>query len=105
MRKKRILAAFMTVFLLLLSATPALAGEWVQEGSNWKYYSDNGNTVTGWLEYNGDWYYLQASGNMATGWIKEDGSWYFLYDSGAMAHDTWIDNYYVNTSGKWVKTR
>lgn len=105
MKKKRILAAGMSVLLSVMSVTPVLGGEWAAEGSNWKYYSDNGNMVTGWLEDNGEWYFLQASGNMATGWIKDEGSWYFLYDNGAMAHDTWIDNYYVNSSGKWVKTR
>lgn len=105
MIKKGLLTAGMSIMLLFLSVTPVLGGEWVAEGSNWKYYSDNGNMTTGWIEDNDEWYFLHASGNMATGWIKDEGSWYYLHDNGAMAHDTWIDNYYVNSSGKWVKTR
>ena len=42
---------------------------------------------------------------MATGWIKVNGTWYYLNGSGAMAENTWIGNYYVNSSGAWTKTR
>ena len=35
MRKMRILAAVMTVLMLVIPATPVLGGEWVAEGSNW----------------------------------------------------------------------
>ncbi len=32
------------------------------------------------------------------------GNWYyFYYDTGRMAAGTWIDGYYVNYSGAWVK--
>lgn len=105
MKKKHVLAAITTILLLCMMVTPAWAGSWVEDGSHWKYYSDNGNPVTGWIEDNGNWYYLHGSGNMATGWVKDDGSWFFLHEDGTMAHDVWIDNYYVNSSGKWVKTR
>lgn len=105
MKKKGLLAVFITMALPCMAASSAWAGTWVEDGANWKYYSDNGNLVTGWIEDNDNWYYLSGSGNMATGWIKVEGSWYYLHDDGTMAHDTWVDNYYVNSKGKWVKTR
>ncbi|WP_278321243.1 hypothetical protein [Lactonifactor longoviformis] len=49
------------------------------------------------------WYYLNGSGAMQTGWQKIGSKWYYLYSSGAMAADTWVGNYYVNSSGVWVK--
>lgn len=106
MKKKRLLTAALSLVLLCMTASPVSAGQWLKDdNSNWKYYSDNGNMATGWIEDDGNWYFLTGSGNMATGWIKDEGSWYYLHDDGTMAHDTWIDNYYVNSTGKWVKTR
>nr|WP_280518765.1 hypothetical protein [Blautia sp. NSJ-159] len=61
--------------------------------------------ATGWIKDSGKWYYLTFSGAMATGWIKVNGTWYYLNGSGAMAENTWIGNYYVNSSGAWTKTR
>lgn len=105
MKKKSLLTAVMAAVMLCMTTVPAMAGEWIQDGVNWRYYTDKGNPVTGWLEINGSWYYFAASGVMSTGWVKVDEGWYFLHDDGTMAHDTWIDNYYVNGSGRWVKTR
>lgn len=106
MKKKGLLAMIAAMSLTFATAIPAFAGTWEQQNNgDWKYYNDNGSTATGWVDYNGSWYYLDASGSMKTGWVKDEGSWYFLYDSGIMAADTWIDNYYVNSSGKWTKTR
>lgn len=105
MKKKSLLASAITLMLLCMTATSALGGQWVEEGVNWKYYPDKGDAITGWLEENGYWYYFNPAGNMVTGWVKVEGSWYYLYNDGIMASSTWIDNYYVNSSGKWVKTR
>lgn len=84
----------------------ALAGTWSQEGVDWKYYNDNGTPVySDWLFYNENWYYFNGSGAMVTGWVRANNAWYFLHDDGTMAHDTWIGDYYVNTSGKWSAER
>ena len=103
--KKKMTALIFVLTLLMANSVTALAGTWVEEDNRWKYYSDNGVTVTGWVYDNDHWYYMDASGTMKTGWIKVDGSWYYCYEDGSMAADTWIDNYYVNPSGKWTKTR
>lgn len=79
------------------------------------YYLDESSTgsigimKTGWQKINGSWYYFNRDssegimGMMKKGWNNIDGSWYyFYYDDGTMAHDTWIGQYYVNSSGVWV---
>ena len=106
--KKRVFSSLLlAVSLLIMNSLTAFAGTWVQDEqtSRWSYYSDNGTALTGWVQDNDHWYYLDASGTMKTGWIKVGGSWYYCYENGSMAADTWIDNYYVNPSGKWTKTR
>ena len=37
------------------------------------------------------------------GWHWIDGSCYYMNARGEMAVDTWIDGYYVDASGKWIK--
>ena len=65
---------------------------------------------TGWQKINGYWYYFNKSsdnggeGMMRKGWQFIDGNWYYFYfGDGKMAASTWIDGYYVNASGAWVK--
>ena len=48
-------------------------------------------------------YFLDKNGIMKTGWIKSSGSWYYLNDNGTLAVDQWIDNYYVDSTGKMTK--
>lgn len=38
---------------------------------------------------------------MLTEWQKIGGSWYYLNSNGVMAANTWIGEYYVNSSGVW----
>ena len=88
-----------------LNASGRMATGWVKLGSSWYYLTSSGAMATGWIKDSGKWYYLTFSGAMATGWIKVNGTWYYLNGSGAMAENTWIGNYYVNSSGAWTKTR
>ena len=96
---------------------------WEKIDGLWYYFDGNGIMQTGWLNLNGTCYYLNANGIMQTGWLKQDGIWYYFTTSGArvsncwywvgqqcyyfdkdgkMAADTWIGDYYVNTSGAWI---
>lgn len=124
MNKKGIVTA-VTAALLCLMTMPVSAGTWQQENSAWSYYDQNGAQMTGWIRDQGNWYYLRDTGEMATGWleyeenryylydsgdmatdwVKIEGNWYYFHSNGTMAHDTWIKNYYVNSSGKWVKSK
>ncbi len=56
---------------------------------------------TGWQCVNGSWYWLGGLGDgaMRTGWQQVNGAWYWLDASGAMAHDRWVGDYYVTSSG------
>lgn len=64
--------------------------------------NDSGAMLTGWQYINGNWYYMNSGGAMLTGWQHIGGKWYYFYSGGNMAANTWIDNYYVNSSGVWV---
>ena len=63
----------------------------------------SGKPATGFISYNDQTYFLDKNGIMKTGWIKSSGSWYYLNDNGTLAVDQWIDNYYVDSTGKMTK--
>ncbi len=74
---------------------------------NGKYYrfDNDGWMVTGWKKINGIWYYMDKTTGerYGEGWHWIDGSCYYMNAAGEMAADTWIDGYYVDASGKWIK--
>ena len=86
-----------------LNRSGAMQTGWQKIGGIWYYLKESGAMETGWLLDGKTWYYLNGSGAMQTGWQKIGSKWYYLYSSGAMAADTWVGNYYVNSSGVWVK--
>jgi len=81
-----------------------------EEEPHWvgdRYYKGDGSFATGWTKIGvpGTWYYFDpATGKKVTNkWIGSDkGGWYYLMNNGQMAVSTWIGDYYVNKSGKWV---
>jgi len=105
--------------------------EWGQINNKWYYFDTNGYMQKGWKLIQNSWYYLNpksdSEGSMQTGWIFDtaNNKWYFcsdsgsmrtgwIYDSnankwyycdkdGAMLTNTWIDSYYVNSDGSWLK--
>lgn len=74
---------------------------------NGKYYrfDNEGWMVTGWKKINDIWYYMdKTSGERyGKGWHWIDDNCYYMNANGEMAVDTWIDGYYVDKSGKWIK--
>ena len=74
---------------------------------NGKYYrfDNEGWMVTGWKKINDIWYYMDKTTGerYGEGWHWIDGSCYYMNAKGEMAVDTWIDGYYVDASGKWIK--
>ena len=79
-----------------------MATGWVSFGGSWYYLNDDGTMATEWLNNGGKWYYLGSDGAMKTGWVQLSGNWYYLYSSGQMAANTWVEGYYVNSSGIMV---
>ena len=106
MNKKHIITLALSFTLMLLSTVPAFAGTWTAGSDNtWTYLDENGESVTGWIDDDGDQYYLDEDGCRRTGWYKTKGNWYYFDEDGVLALDTWIDNYYVDSEGKWSKTK
>ena len=74
---------------------------------NGKYYrfDEEGWMVTGWKKIKNIWYYMDKTTGerYGEGWHWIDGSCYYMNANGEMAADTWIDGYYVDASGKWIK--
>lgn len=74
---------------------------------NGKYYrfDNEGWMVTGWKKINDIWYYMDKTTGerYGEGWHWIDGNCYYMNANGEMAVDTWIDGYYVDASGKWIK--
>lgn len=74
---------------------------------NGKYYrfDNEGWMVTGWKKINDIWYYMDKTTGerYGEGWHWIDGKCYYMNANGEMAVDTWIDGYYVDESGKWIK--
>lgn len=71
---------------------------------------NQGAMKVGWQKINGYWYYFNPvsdsfgyEGMMAkSSWRYINGVWYYFYSDGTMAHDTWIENYYVDSNGAWI---
>lgn len=107
MKQTKTAVAAMLLICSLLNAFPAMAGEWHQtEDKQWQYIQDDGTKATGWLEVDGKRYYLDENGNRKSDyWYKDDGAWYYLDENGIMAKNTWIDNYYVDNTGRFEKKR
>ena len=65
--------------------------------------------VTGFYTIDNKTYYFDETqgdnyGCMAFGWRDVDGKWYYFSGSdSSMAVNTYIDGYYVNSSGAWVR--
>lgn len=129
MRKKGLLLVLSMAISGVLTI-PAFAGNWVSNGSIWKYYENGTKTSNRWIQ-SGDgksWYYIKDNGSMASNewvrygyvwyfmkqdgtmadsqWLQSGNEWYFIKPDGIMAQSEWIDWnndwYYVGTTGSMV---
>lgn len=106
MKNRKVTAAALSSLLMLLSAFPAYAGTWTaHEDGTWTYLNEDGERMIGWIADGDDVYHLDKDGFKTTGWFKSKGAWYYFDEDGVMASDAWVDNYYVNSDGKWKGTR
>lgn len=90
-----------------VDASGVMKTGWQGTNTGWYYLDPSGAMHTGWLKDNDAWYYLGGAndGAMKVGWQQVGGTWYYLNTDGKMAADTWIGNYYVDASGKWVPNK
>lgn len=84
-----------------LQESGAMCIGWLQNGNSWYYLGSSGAMLTGWIQINSGWFYLSEYGAMVIGWQKIGDYWYYFRESGLMAADTWIDSYYLTSSGAW----
>ena len=118
-------------FLTVL-ATPFVVGEvsgneaqaaqgWVQNGSAWYHYKDNGSltknawvgnywvgadgrmVTNSWVDNNN--YYVGANGVWVrnakkTGWVQSGSTWYYYNSQGQLERNRWIGDYWVGSDGK-----
>lgn len=100
--------------------------KWITSGNRkWYRHADGSYTKNDWEVIDGKYYRFDKDGWMVTGWQKignvtyymdkttgarygEGWHWiggncYNMNANGEMAVDTWIDGYYVDASGKWIK--
>lgn len=100
--------------------------KWITSGNRkWYRHADGSYTKNDWEVIDGKYYRFDNEGWMVTGWQKIgnvtyymdkttgerygegwhwiDGNCYYMNANGEMAVDTWIDGYYVDESGKWIK--
>ncbi len=77
---KKTAAVLLSVVLGLSAAMSSMAGEWKSDSVGWWWVKDDGSYST-------------------SAWENINGAWYYFYDNGYMAHDTWIGNYYVGSTG------
>lgn len=103
----------------------AMLTGWQKIDGEWYYFNGSGYLQTGWQKINNAWYLLDSktgimvtgwstdekentyylnpsSGAMVTGWQKIEGYDYYFNASGVLQKDTWIGNYYVDESGRWI---
>ena len=97
---------------------------WRQVSGKWYHFDEYGIMQTGWIEADGTVYYLDpGSGAAKSGWMQRDSDWYYLNpnargfgkpvtgwqtisnkryyfnESGVMLSETWVDGYYLSSSG------
>lgn len=123
---KFLMAATASMVMSLSTVFTGMAATgWVDNGTNWVYYSTDGtlasnqwvksgdymywiqpNGVMGtnmWINNNEKWYYMGEDGASVKGWKEINGKWYFFYDDFTMAASTMVDSYRVGRDGAWVQ--
>lgn len=81
-------------------------GTWKKSSNKWWYsHPDGSYAKNGWELINDEWYFFDAAGWMLTGWQQDAGTWYYFGDDGAMKSDTWVGDYYLDSTGAWTATK
>ncbi|WP_029201315.1 hypothetical protein [Oribacterium sp. NK2B42] len=99
---KRVIGLF-AAFILIMSSFSAYALEWHQDALGWKLWDKKKKPLTSeWYYDSGYQYYLKDDGYRAAGWTLIDSNWYYFDQKGHLATDKWIDDKYVDYSGKML---
>ncbi len=107
-QKGQLLLMALACLLLALgsraTARAATKTGFVESGSKYYYYDENGRKATGLTKIGSKTYYFDASGVQRTSWRRIGSSWYYFYPAngsrGKMMTKTWVDGIYLKKSGK-----
>lgn len=101
---RKVFAWGMTVLFIAIFSLDSYAVEWQKEAGGWKLLDNKGNVCTEqWFYDSGKQYYLDDDGYMSVGWTLIGDDWYYFEDDGTLVTDQWIDERYVDYSGKMLK--
>ena len=100
---KKAIVGTLTLMLIVGLNPIAAHAEWKKDNTGWWYAANGSYYHNMWYLENGKWYYFDDNGYMVTGWKLVNGLWYYLYSDGSMASDTYIGQYYVDSSGEWIE--
>ncbi len=93
-RKSPLLAALLSLSLILSTPVIANAASWESDSSGWWYQDGSWYPLAQWYEIDGIWYYFDASGYMEYScyrdgyWLNSDGSCNTSYKGGYWASDS-----------------
>lgn len=77
---------------------------WYKKSDGEWYFSENGIDTLGWKNMGSSWYYFSRdTGAMSIGWQYIGNEWYYFYSDGSMAKRIWINGYWVNDEGVFIK--
>lgn len=103
---KKIRNVVLLMIAIVMTSYAAFAGNWVQEGINWKYLDTNGAYIVNDWKFiqtgmTANYYFFDELGNMVRGIRKINGSYYsFNYDGDANSHNQVVINGTVHKTGK-----
>lgn len=99
---KRFIAALITLTIVSFPFT-GYALQWQKDEAGWRLLDNKGAyRANEWFYDSGKQYYLDASGHMAAGWTLIGEDWYYFEQDGSLVTDNWIDDKYVDYSGKML---
>lgn len=98
---KKLVISLITAALISITAFSSYALEWHQDALGWKLLDKSKNKITSeWYYQDRNQYYFNADGYMSVGWTLIGDNWYYFTEKGALITDRWIDDKYVDYSGK-----
>ena len=86
---KKLLCSFLTAISICCMSFTSFADGWIQDNNGWKYFVNGAYTAPN------TWHQISDSNNKL--------QWYYFDENSYMAHDKWIGDYYVGSTGEMLK--
>jgi hypothetical protein len=101
LKAKIIVSMFIITSIIILN--PIKANATIYTSNVNVFYADSYQ----WEYRDGGWICATPSFHQtySNAWVCTNGKWYYINKYGYMVTNTWVDNYYVDDTGAWIKTR